>query len=268
MRGGTADGAACNASQPRIAFAARGHVGNRACQDAEIVERSGLNFDALQRQDLMRRHVADHAAVRGRPDGRTDSLRSDCDRDHEIGDSGGRSRRRATGRVLEIMRVGGTPGRHRGKLRRDGLAEDDRAGPPEHSHASCIGNRNGPLVDRRAMLGRHVVRVYNVFDRDWNAVQSARKWPRVGVGGLRQRSLRSEVSKGPHVLFTLGNAIKTCLEVIGRREGAASDLFECSRRVVSIDPRDRHRTCLPRFGPARHEPNWETVTFSASRVPL
>src|SRR5262249_55290220 len=75
-------------------------------------------------------------------------------------------------------------------------------------------------------------------------------WSRVGTGGLRRRPLGSDMGKGPHVLFALGNTIKTRLEVIGRCEGAAGDLFECSPRVVSIDPRDRHRNCLPRL--SRH----------------
>ena len=230
------------------------HVGNRTRQDAEIVERSGLNLDALHGQNLMRRHVADNAAIRGWPYRRTDSLRADSDRHHEIGDGGRRSRRRAAGRVFEIMRIGGAPRRYRGKFRRDGLAEDDRAGPPEHCYAGGIGSRDRALVDRGAMLGRHVMCIDNVLYCDRNAVKRARRWLRVRDGGLRQRILGGNVIEGTHIPFAFSNSIETRFEIVGDLEGAVFDHSACCRRIVPVDARDLHRTCLPRSASARNPP--------------
>ena len=108
---------------PRLA-----HVGDRTGEQPQGIERWRLGVHAGKIQPAEGGLEADHAAVGGRPDGRTHGLRSECRRHHEVGHRGSRTRRRAARGVSGIARVRGFARREGGEFGGYGLAENDRTG--------------------------------------------------------------------------------------------------------------------------------------------
>ena len=146
---------------------------DRARQDAERVERARRLHHAVQAVLAPGRAVAEHAAERGRPDGRAGGLGADRERHHEVGDRGGRAARRAARRARGVVRVAGRAGMQVGEFGGDGLAEQHAAGLAGQRHAGGVALRPPALVDRRAPFGRHVGGVDDVLDAERHAGERA-----------------------------------------------------------------------------------------------
>ena len=149
------------------------HVLDRAAVDADGIERRRLRQHAGARNDAEGRLEAVDAAEGGRADHRALGLRAERQRHHVGSDRRRRAGRRAAGRVLEVARVAGAARNVGGKLRGDGLAEDDGTGGAQRRDAGGVLVGLAALEERRAVLGRHVGRVDDVLDADGYAVQRA-----------------------------------------------------------------------------------------------
>ena len=88
-----------------------------------------------------------------------------------------------------------------GKFGGDGLAEDHRAGGPEHRHRRRIRTRPVALIKVRAVFGRHVHGIEHIFDTHRNAVQWARRRFTIPGAGLGEGQLG--IDKGPGVDITV-----------------------------------------------------------------
>ncbi len=192
-------------------------VGDRARQDAERVERAGGFHHAVHAVLAIGRAVAEHAAERGRADGRAGGLGADRDRHHEVGDRGGRAARRAGRRAGEVVRVAGRAGMQVGELGGDGLAEQHAAGLARQRDAGGVALRLAAFVDRRAPFGRHVEGVDDVLDAERHAGERAapaalveragrgdrrsadryapRRAPRASRAAMRSRQARTTASQ-------------------------------------------------------------------------
>ena len=114
------------------------NVLDRARQDAERVERAGRLHHAMQAMLAVGRAIAEHAAERGRPDGRAGSLRAERDRHHAVRNRRRGAARRTAGRAREIARVSGLARMEVGEFGGDGLAEQNAARLARRGHAGGV----------------------------------------------------------------------------------------------------------------------------------
>ena len=96
-----------------------------------------------------------------------------------------------------------------GELRRDRLADDDRArrARQRHGRRICCGPMVG--VDRRTVTGRHVEGVEQVLDRDRQPVQQSCRRLRVEHARTLHRSIGVDEGPGANRGLALGNALET-----------------------------------------------------------
>jgi len=78
-------------------------------------------------------------------------------------------------------------GRHR-------LAQDHPTRRADQRDASGVGKRPVAAIDRRTVLGRHINRIDDVLDPDWNTSQSTLAARSVDRTGLSKRLFRIEPS--------------------------------------------------------------------------
>jgi hypothetical protein len=99
-------------------------------------------------------------------------------------------------------------GRAGGELGGDCLAEDETARRARERHAGSVGLGPKSLVGLRAVGGRHVPGIHDVFDADGDAVQRAA--PRAAVERLSRgdRLLLIEVLPGSDGRLALGDAVE------------------------------------------------------------
>ncbi len=145
-----------------------------AANQAQRIEIVALHLNADATEFAKAGLVADHAAERRRADRRTAGLGAKADRHLEIGDRGGRAARRAPWGVRRVVRMHGFARVPVGEFGRHRLPEDDAARRPGQRDAGSIGKGPVATVDRRAVLGRHVIGVDDVLDPDRHALQHSR----------------------------------------------------------------------------------------------
>ena len=127
------------------------------------------------------------------PDDRAGGLGAVGERDHPVGDRGGRPARGAARRAVEVVRVAGRRRLVGGELGRHRLAEDHRALLAQPGDAVGVARRPVALVDRRAVRGRHVGGVDDVLHADRDPVQRPPRRLGITRPRLRERLLRVEV---------------------------------------------------------------------------
>ena len=152
----------------------------------------------------MRRLHGKDAAEGARPYDRPVGLAAQRDRNHIRRDGGGRSRRRAPGRTLGVMRITGLAGTEIGELGRHRLADDDRAGR--------IGARTAAGQGWRAAFRWIVGRVDDVLYSHRDAVQRADRPPAlapfIALARLSQRMLCVEMGEGLHLRLNRRDPVK------------------------------------------------------------
>ena len=95
-----------------------------------------------------------------------------------------------------VVRVDGRPRKAVGKLGRHGLAEHDAACGAHQSDAGGVGDGPVAAIDRRAVLGRQLVRVDHVLDADRRAFEAPRPAGAVDRARLGKRALGVEEGPG------------------------------------------------------------------------
>src|SRR5262249_5331930 len=140
-----------------------------AANNAEGVKVMALHLDADPAELAKTWLVPNDAAKGRRADGRAARLRPERQRHLEICDGRRRPARRAAGGVLRIVRMDGGAGGAIGEFGRYSLAEDHAARRADQRDAGGVGKGPVAAIDRRAVLGRHVDRIDDVLDPDWNA---------------------------------------------------------------------------------------------------
>ncbi len=203
-----------------------------AADDAERIEVVALHLDADPAELAKARLVADDPAECGRADRRAAGLRAEPDRHLEIGDRRGRAARRAARRVRRVVRVHRLARMTVGEFGRHRLAEDDPARRTGQRHAGGVGKGPVAAVDRRAVLGRHVVGVDDVLDPDRNALEQARPPGAVGGARLRQCQLRVQPNPG----LDRGAGFGAIEAVADQRLGGQAAGFEAGRRLARGQP--------------------------------
>ncbi len=172
--------------------------------------------------------VPDDPAKGGRADRRAAGLRAEPDRHLKIGDRCGRAARRAAGGVRRVQRVHGLARVAVGEFGRHRLAEDDPACGAGQRHAGGVGKGPAAAVDRRAVLGRHVVGVDHVLDPHRHALQHARAPGPIDGARLRQRVLRVE----PHPGLDLAAGLHAVEAVADQGLGGQGAGFEAGGGVA------------------------------------
>ena len=180
-----------------------------AREETDRIAALGGEFHAAAADDVVGRLVADDAAERCGPKHRTAGLRAEGDMDHAVGDGGSGAARRTAGRACGIVRVARDVRRQAGELAGDGLAEDHRAGSAHERDAGRIRRRAVVAIDRRAHIGRHVVRVEDVLHADGETVERASNFRAVAIARLTEGQFGIEKGPGLHRVLARGDAIET-----------------------------------------------------------
>ena len=143
-----------------------------------------------------RRLEPHHAAKGRRPDDRPRGLTAERSLAHPRREGRAGAAARSPGGVVERPRVSSRGRIGPGKLRRVGLAEDDRAGCAQAGDGDRVGWGHDPRHDRRPAGGLDAGGVEDVLDAEGNPVQRAYDRPRTlelrEPAGLAPRVL------GPH----------------------------------------------------------------------
>ncbi len=208
------------------------HVVEAAADDAKRVEVVALHLDADAAELAEGGFVADNPAKRRRADRRAAGLCAEPDRHLEIGDRRGRSARRAARRVRRVQRVHGLARVTVGEFGRHCLAEDHAARGPGQRDAGGVGKGPMAAIDRRAVLGRHVVGVDHVLDPDRDTLQHAGPPGMVGGAGLGQCQLGVE----PHPGLDRGARRGALKAIVHQGFGRQAPGFEAGRRVARGQP--------------------------------
>ena len=160
----------------------------------------------------MRRLHGKDAAEGARPYDRPVGLTAQRDRNHLRRDGGGRSRRRAPGRALGVMRITGLARTEIGELGRHRLADDDRAGCAQPGDDGRIVARTAAGQGWRAAFRWIVGRVDDVLYSHRDAVQRADRPPAlapfIALARLRQRMLCVEMGEGLHLRLNRRDPVK------------------------------------------------------------
>jgi hypothetical protein len=149
------------------------HLGDRAREQADRVERPRERLQARRGQRAVGRLEADHAAVRGRPDDRATRLRADGERDEPCSHRGRRTRRRPARRAAGSVGVVGGRRVEEREFGGAGLADHGAPGAPDGLHDGGVAARLVAHVDRRAVRGGQRRTVEDVLHADGQALQGA-----------------------------------------------------------------------------------------------
>src|SRR6202043_3596753 len=94
---------------------------------------------------------------------------------------------------------------------------------PRERDASGVGGRTVPAIDRRAVAGRHVMRVHEVLDADRHAMEEAAFAGLIALARFGDGTLGIEIFPGTDDGFPFGDAGETAAGQGFRSQAAGGD---------------------------------------------
>ena len=129
--------------------------------------------------------------------------------------------------MVKLVRVAGRPGLKIRKLRRHGLAEHQRPRLTTQGDGRSVSDGMVVGIHRRAVSGRHVSGVEQVFDPERKPVQGSANRPGVQLARLGQRGIRVQVREGTHRWITFQSTVEASVHQVGGAQLTAGKQF-CS----------------------------------------
>jgi hypothetical protein len=206
----------------------------RPREQADVIEGARKLQHAAARDQAVGRLEGIDAAIGTRADGRAVGLAAKRERHHA-----GRHRcrgaaRGASGCVLGVVGVARLARREVRAFRSHSLAEDHRTRGAQHLHHRCVVARRAPLVQRAAVLGRHIAGIDDVLQPDRYAVERpdrlARAAQLVRGAGLLERTVLVEEGPGLHLRLERADALEAGFDELLRSQQA---LLETALRFGS-----------------------------------